>query len=154
MTETQTMTTQVAYIRVMNKLMKMARIPKFNNGEAFKAEHAKFLMFVITILTAIIIGFFKLTYENYINYQDEVNRKQDEQRKEFYNELLEKCNNSTISTDAIKKYILLRDGVDLDAVIEQHTWEQLHEKFKSNTRGHSIDFVEPDVDYSNLAVEH
>lgn len=138
--------------RIWNKLM--ARKLSFRNGDQITAGHIGYMVKFITILTGAVISLVLYVYFDNKTTQRERDEQQDKQRQEFYDELIDMQKESNISVDAIKKYILLKDGVDLDAVIEQHTWEQLHEKFKSNPRGHSIDFVEPDVDYSNLAVEH
>lgn len=128
----------------------MANKIQFRNGDQITAGHLRVSLQIIAGLMGVLLALISFIYINHITRQDVRDLKQDAQM----NCLLESINKNTISTDAIKKYLFLKDGVDLDEVIEQHTWDQLHDELinKSNTR--CIKFREPTYNYSSLAVEH
>lgn len=128
----------------------MANKIQFRNGDPITAGHLRVSLQIIAGLMSVLLALISFIYINHITRQDVRDLKQDTQMTI----LLEAININSISVDAINKYILLKDGVDLEAVIEQHTWDQLHDKLINKSRTRSIKFRDPEYDYSSLAVEH
>ena len=68
------------------------------------------------------------------------------QQRDLFDKLIQVTDRNTISIDAMKKYVLLRDGIDLDKVIDQSTWDQLIKDFKTKPRGINYNSIKKNND--------
>jgi len=102
----------------------MVKKPGFRNGEQITAGHLRISLQIMGGLVMVLISLVVYIYLDHVARTETV-----------YRELIEITEQTTCDLAAVKKYILLKDGVDIDAVIEQHDWERLQKNFKSNPRG-------------------
>lgn len=113
--------------------------PGFRNGERITAGHIRIGLQIMGGLITILISLIVYIYLDHVYRTDKL-----------YQELIQITEQNTCEVAAIKKYILLKDGVDIDAVIDQHEWERLHEQFKSNPRGVYLQSIIPDEEIAGM----
>lgn len=94
------------------------------NGSDVTRKHMNILIGVTAGMFSILIGLIAYIWHDEKQY-----------REERDNVLLEATMENAVSVDAIMKYVLIRDGVDLPTIIDQAQWDKLIEEFKSNPRG-------------------
>lgn len=117
--------------------------PEFKNGANITAGHLRISLQIIGGMIGVVIALIAFIYIDYTTRQDQRDQQQDVMINKLYDELIDITKENTITIDAFKKYVLLRDGIDIDGVIDQHLWPELHEQFseKKNTRGINFDSI-------------
>ena len=97
-------------------------------------KHTKIFTAIIGSLFSIIIAILTWVYIDHIHRQQSFN----EQQIELHNKITEKMINIEVSTDCIKRYILLRDGVDINKIEDERLWDELIMQFREKSDARAV----------------